>query len=436
MAPTSSYGDQLAAIRQRSITDAQVAAAVPNVNPQLAAGVTAQSQAYPYVSPQTNYALAANGNTPGDPVSQAVATSVVNKKGGGFWHDLGQVVTAPMRAAASLAGAAVSDIGAVAKPVARGLLTAAETPLQVGMGALRDVASATGDIGAGIVSGAATGAAVGAAGFNPFTVLGGAAVGAVAGGVLGGVAQARGVKVQGGFVDPLAQSTGGLALGALATGNNVDLGSGFLPGGAIHAAQVKNAEAAANINGHALTPGRMLASALARPGTTPYNVLSGLTDAVDTWELDPARQVGEAAGEERATSKLIPTSEATDQGAQGTNIVRNLARRAGILQTADPAIEPRPGHRFPHHRRRRPTVHRQGGRHRLGQRDPGGQQREDPVDDRQPARRRSRRAGRPRRPQERRAVRGPEGTGRGAVRPGHHQHPHSGAAGGPAGGDI
>src|SRR5581483_9435421 len=186
--------------------------------------------------------------------------------------------------------------------------------------------------------GAETGGALGLIGGSetgPGALVTGA-IGAVGGAILGGVAQARGVKVKGTPGNPLAQTTLGVVAGDVLSGNKVDLGSGFLPAGAVSATQAKNAEAAANIDGQALTPGRMLASALARPGTTPYNVLSGLTDAVDTWELDPANRLLDEAGVQRAVGKLIPVSEATEK----VNPVVGLARRAGLLEAADPAVQP------------------------------------------------------------------------------------------------
>lgn len=337
MAVNGTYGSNLQTIRGWQADDARVNFAAQTVNPAIAQGTVAQANAYPFISPQTAYSLAQAGAQPGDQLSQAVATGVINHKGGGFWHELGHIVTAPVRAAVHLTTGAIGEAGNIAQPVARGFLTAAETPFQVGAGVLRDVASAGGDIAAGAASGLATGAAVGLAGgpLAPISVAAGAIGGTVVGGILGGLAQAKGVQVQGGFVNPLAQSTGGLAIGALATGNKVDLGSGFLPGGAIHDQQIKNAEAAASINGHALTPGRMLASALVRPGTTPYNMLSGVTDAVTQWNLDPTRYVGEEFAAQRAAGKLIPGAAEAEAGP-----LTQLARRAGILQTADPATHP------------------------------------------------------------------------------------------------
>lgn len=345
--PLSPYDQQLALLRARQATDTRVNLASQTVNPQVAAGTVAQANAYPWLTPQSAYGLAQQGAQPGDPLSQSVATGVLNHKGGGFWGELGHLVTAPVRSAVHFATTAMSDVADVAQPITRGLLTAAETPLQVGMGALRDVAAVSGTIGAGFVSGAATGAAVGVGGgiFGGVGVIPGIIGGTLIGGTLGAIGQVRGVKVQSsGLQNPFAQSTGGLAIGNLIAGNQVDLGSGYLPGGAIHEQQAKNAQATAAINGHALTPGRMLASTLVRPGTTPYNLLSGLTDAVDSWELDPSRYVGEEFAAQKAAGKIpglagkfIPGAVEAEAGPL-TQTLRNLTGRAGILDTADPAV--------------------------------------------------------------------------------------------------
>ncbi len=357
---TGSWADQLAAVQQRQTYDARLSSAArnPNTNATVAAGVVAQGQAYPWMTPQTAYALAANGNQPGDALSQAVATAALNKKGGGFWHAFGHVVTAPVRAVASSATRAATDVAGALKPLSRDVFTAAETPLQVAYGALRDVAAVGGDVVGGIAAGAATGAAgAGIAGGTLGTIVpglgnlvgaiggaaGGAVVGGIAGGVAGAAAQAKGVEVKGKVVNPLEQSTGGLALEQLVAGKKVDLGSGFLPGGAIRAAQVKNAQDAASIDGHALTPGRMLASGLFRPGTTPYNLMSGVADAIDTFKLDPTIYALKDVGAAREAAGVIPgAAEVKTAGP----LSRALSARAGLLDASDPAVNLDKARRF------------------------------------------------------------------------------------------
>lgn len=341
MSPISSWGDTLNAIQQRQVYDQRVQAAQAGANPQLAAGVVAHATTYPWMAPQTAYALAANGNQPGDPLSQAVATASVNKKGGGFWHPFGAVVDAATRAAIHLG----SDLQGAGKVAARSAFTGLNSLYEVPMGALRDVANATGDIGAGIASGAAIGAGTGLA-FGGIGALPGAIGGAVIGGVAGLGAQAKGVEVKGGFVNPLAQSAGTLAIGNLVSGNKVDLGTGFMPGGTLSAEATKNMQDAASINGHALTPGRMVASGVWRPGTGGYNILSGVADGITRWELDPGRYLTEQVGAQVRAAKVLPGAvrAVEELGSSGKFVAADagpltrLATRMGILDSADPAF--------------------------------------------------------------------------------------------------
>lgn len=349
---SGSYSDQLAAIGTRQTYDARVATAAgsPNTNAAVAQGTVAHANAYPWMDPQTAYALAANGNQPGDPLSKQVAVASLNKKGGGFWHSLGHIASAPLRAAVSLGETTIGGAQHYGKAAARLGLTAAETPYQVGVGVVRDVGAlggAAGDIAAGALSGAATGAAVGLIGGGTLGsaipvlgnivgaiggVTGGALIGAGVGGAAGGLAHMQGHDIESKhFENPLAQSTAGQAIGSLVTGHGVDLGSGFLPGGKVRAAQVKAAQDTASIDGHALTPGRILASGVAQPGSTPYNLLSGVTDAITAWELDPSRYALEEYSAQRAAGKLIEGVPTAKMGP--------LSRAIGRLDSADPAVD-------------------------------------------------------------------------------------------------
>jgi hypothetical protein len=338
--PIASWSASLGAIDRRQVFNAQVQAAAPNANPQLAQGVVAQANAYPWMAPQTALALTQNGAQPGDPVSQAVATASLNKKGGGFWHSFGHIVDAGARAAIHLG----SDVQGAGKVAARAAFTGLNTLYEVPMAGLRDVAAVGGDIAGGAASGALTGLATGAMTFTPWGALGGLAAGAVVGGVAGALAQSKGVQVQGNADwNLLNQSAGGLALQKLATGNagDIDLGTGFMPGGQLSAQATKNAQAAANINGHALTPGRMLASGVWRPGTGGYNVLSGVVDGIDRWELDPGRYAGEELGAQVRAAKVIPGAvRAVDESgaAAAAGPITKLLTRAGVLDAADPAF--------------------------------------------------------------------------------------------------
>jgi hypothetical protein len=89
----------------------------------------------------------------------------------------------------------------------------------------------------------------------------------------------------------LGSSTGGIALEHLLSGENVDLGTGFFPGGAVakeHTQRVRDI-ASFHYNGetHFATPGRIFASIVTEPGTDPYNVASGLIDGFAIVKGDP-----------------------------------------------------------------------------------------------------------------------------------------------------
>lgn len=81
-----------------------------------------------------------------------------------------------------------------------------------------------------------------------------------------------------------------------------DVGTGILPGGQATKTATAAQEQAAAINGHALTYGRGLASVVAEPGTRPYSIISGLTDAAVAMNLDPAANALKASSEAAAAS--------------------------------------------------------------------------------------------------------------------------------------
>lgn len=334
------YQSQLAKINSWSVANGRVAAAAATATPGQANAVAAQSAAAPWTDPSTSVALGMNGNVPGDALSNQVHVASLNKKHGGFWSALGSVVP---------------DVQHVLKLGIRGLATGAESLGQIGMGAVRDIASASGDIGAGAISGALVGAAAG--GFTPLdaftvpaglligagTVAGGALIGGAVGTAAGAAAQAKGVKVEGNFVNPLAQSTAGQALGGLIGGHSVDIGTGFMAGGEVRKKQVAASQAAASINGHALTPGRMLASAVFNPGSHPYDYLSGMADAITTWKLDPAVHVlGEVGAQVRQGKQIIPLA---DEAGPITKLLtkqpeaQSVFDRMGLIKAASPMTD-------------------------------------------------------------------------------------------------
>lgn len=118
---------------------------------------------------------------------------------------------------------------------------------------------------------------------------------------------------------PFGTSTGAIALDKLLSGDNVDLGTGFFPGGEVqkqHQQEVRNI-ASFNYGGqrHFATPGRILASTVTEPGTDPYNVLSGLVDAATILKTDPANIALAKLGDiNEARKGFAAASEVQDAG--------------------------------------------------------------------------------------------------------------------------
>lgn len=282
----------------------------------------------PWVSPLVVLAAVSAGLDPDSPGGQAIADAGARqsqKKNKGIFGRIGEVVHGGANLASDVAdfvtpeaaedviGVGAHVAGAVAsntlnngpRQIVRGGLTGLQSAYETGQGLVRNVASGVGEVAAGVLSGAAvgagTGAGVGLLGgpFAPLTSTAGAIGGAVLGGVVGGVATAIADPDVEGEADwnVLHWSTGGLAVDRALRGEDVDLGSGWLPGANLVEEQAKRAREQASINGHALTPGRLLAADIVEPGTTQYNILSGLGDmAVAFAPFEPGALAAKGAG--------------------------------------------------------------------------------------------------------------------------------------------
>lgn len=100
----------------------------------------------------------------------------------------------------------------------------------------------------------------------------------------------------------------------------MDLGTGFLPGGKIYEER-ERAKQRLSLDGQFLTPGRLIARTMVEPGSTEYQVLSGLGDAALDLYADPT-----AAG-----------LKAVSRGAQAARTFQAPGVLAGIRKTVDPA---------------------------------------------------------------------------------------------------
>jgi hypothetical protein len=254
--------------------------------------IGANASQYPWLKPGANLSLSQAGLGPDHPVTRRVAHTAAKKKvGKGFgWHSIGDVVNATGKGIGGAAKAVGGGVASVAKPVVRGVFTGLESGYQELQGAART--AIVNVAGAGHVRGPSTVAAQ----------------------------QQTKSPLQGeGFVGP--QSTGGIALEHLVRGEKVDLGTGFLPGGEVAKEQAARARQSAMIDGHALTPGRLFAHAVAEPDTTPYNILSGLVDGAAAIYADPAA-VGLGKVSDLREARKLFTSRKLLEAAGGVKGVR------------------------------------------------------------------------------------------------------------------
>lgn len=293
---------------------------------------------YPWLPPEATLSLAKAGVRPESPAARTAARAAARRKTksrGLGWNTVGDVVSAGAKAVSEAAdfvapeavedavGATLAVAGGVARPAVRTAVTAFATPLEEAQGLVRNVA-AMGPVGS-FAAGAGTGAGLGSLA-GPF--------GALAGGIVGGVGGLLAAdEVEG---DPYwglgFQSSGGIALGRLARGQRVDLGTGYFPGGEIAKAQSRAARHV-QVDGQALTPGRLLAAAVLEPGSRPYKVVSGLVDAAVVLRLDPAN-VGFGAATAANRARKVFTA--------GEEVASNPLMRlgAGLVEGRRPSTIP------------------------------------------------------------------------------------------------
>lgn len=310
--------DENAAYVQRSRQSwDRILAARQTATRQQAISVSTMAASFPHMRPGTIMPLVQAGVTPDDQLTQRVALEEAksNKRKRGFMGAIGDIAGAITSIPATAGEFAISNVlnpvGGAAlgglKTIARPGLAALAAPFEVGTGVLRNVAAAGGEIVAGAASGAAVGAGIGGF-FGGIGALPGVAVGAIAGGIAGvgagAAAQARGVNIESeGFVNPLEQSTLFQSFGA------GGLGKGYMPGGDAAQKAAEAARRSAAISGHALTPGRFLASAVVEEGTAPYNLLSGALDASVAWRLDPAAAAGKGLSRWRKAQRTFTATD-------------------------------------------------------------------------------------------------------------------------------
>ncbi|HVF75486.1 MAG TPA: hypothetical protein VM938_10595 [Acidimicrobiales bacterium] len=257
--------DEDAAFERMNAELARMRTQRATANVQTVSNLASIRRIAPWMPPGTTYALAAGGHDGASPVTQVAAQAAAKRKvkRGLGWHSIGDVVTATADA--------VSD---AVKPVVRSGLTALSAPLEEAQGLFREGVQMVREEGF---------------------------VGAF-------VEHAK----QGGAVNMLADnivrgqhSTAGQSVRKVLQGEAVDLGSGFMPGGQAVQDQAAYARTFGTTGGKAITPGRFAASLVVEPGTTPFNVLSGLTDAAVAIYADPGGRALDGLGAAAKANKLF-----------------------------------------------------------------------------------------------------------------------------------
>lgn len=279
---------------------------------------------WPQMRPGTVYAMAQAGVNPMEPLAQQVArTSQRVKAKRGFFTKIGDVVTAGTGRLGEGLDILGGGISTGVRGVTRGALTAVSAPFEEAQGALRSLAGTIGGRPGGLAAGAAGGAALGS------VVPGvGTAIGAVVGGGIGGVLGfLAGDKIESEDPGFRFQSTLAQAVGQLQEKGDIDLGSGFLPGGTAREEQQRRATEAASIAGKGITIGRLSSAAVFEPGSKPYDIMSGLVDTAAILRLDPTVRAGMKSSQIRAARKTILPEKADDfiTSVPGQQLMEGLA---------------------------------------------------------------------------------------------------------------
>lgn len=274
--------------RQRQagiIADPDVAAAVPIL--------AATSRGLP---PGAALSMAKAGVRAGDATSLRTVAPAARRKAhkGLGWHTFGEVVSTAGRAGGNLVDEPGAILGTALKGTVRGVFTVAQAGVEYVDAVARDVAREVDR--KGLIQGLAT---------SPAS--------------LGRAAAEQ-------------PTTASVALADLVSGRKVDLGSGFFPGGRSRETQSALARKVYSIDGHAGTPGRILADVVTEPGTKPYNFLSGLVDLGADLALDPVVILGSAGAARRAADKTFTTVSRVGPA--------KLAERVGLIEARVKTFDP------------------------------------------------------------------------------------------------
>lgn len=299
-------------IRARETAEAYRQSQAPTED--LAARLDAFYSAYPNMDVGVMLSLAQAGMDPSDPVVQEIAdANFEQKRRGGFFDKVGDVLGGIKSAAGVPLGfigkgadAALGEIDESLTPTLKGTLrtgvVALETPLQELQTFIR---------------------AGGWAGNKLAQDQGDTSVLNRLRNIVDPTRWDDQAEAFGEAYTNAGSSSGREAIGAMLRGEDVDLGSGFIPAGDIEETVRQRANRLTLDVGKAhfggpgnlsITPGRVFAATVTEPGTTPFNVLSGVTDAAVAWFGDPAAALGAAAKTSRVGNRLGRAGRALRSG--------------------------------------------------------------------------------------------------------------------------
>jgi hypothetical protein len=306
------YDDLNAEAEQQSIDDTRTRRTTTRASQTTAQRVSSIRSEYPWLTPGAAMSLAKAGHDGRSRATrEAARRAAERKKKKGFgWHSIGDRVGA---VGDWLVPETVEDIIGASLKVhtkwGKGATRAGFTALDFGEEAIASTFRRTAGnvlpttIPHGSRQSTSTGLTRGDPGFNP---LGGTKLG-----IIGEKLLDDGLKA------------------------DIDLGSGFFPGGEIAAKQAERARAELSIAGQAATPGRLLAYTIAEPGSTEYKWASGLTDAAFVLYTDPATHGLSVAGKLRSARHLFDPSIA--------GAIRGATRRTAVTDLANAYLDSKDG---------------------------------------------------------------------------------------------
>lgn len=140
------------------------------------------------------------------------------------------------------------------------------------------------------------------------------------------------------------------AIAALARGDRVNLGSGFLPAGEVEET-VKARANRLSINvgnvtfggpgNQSITPGRVLAAKVSEPGDAAFNILSGLVDGGVAWFGDPAAALAGVAKTARVGNRARRAGHALRAGESLAGAADELAHLGQFAPVVDRSLQSR-----------------------------------------------------------------------------------------------